>query len=386
MTNIIYLGGPCSKDLFSYLFQLSNKPMEQQVQKFHKLILEGLERNNCKIINIANSPLIISKKKQCYKIEQINFTTYYHLFYSKNRFLRYPINLYRQLRLIKSKGKDYNYILCDCLRLTSSITAILSKKFFKKKVIGILTDLPNDLYGKNVSIKQKIVKDINNYIIKCFDGYVFMTTFMNELINDSNKPYTILEGLVDIQEKNSTFTRKKSQAIEKKCLYTGAIHKKYGIDKLVDAFKLLPDSYQLNIYGNGDYKDELINNKTKNIHYKGVVENDIIVDLQKEADLLINPRPTSETFTKYSFPSKIMEYMVSGTATLTTKLAGIQKDYFPYLYFIDDESAHGISSKITEIFKNDDYIKKGELAREFVLTYKNNVIQTSKILEVFEKI
>ena len=103
---------------------------------------------------------------------------------------------------------------------------------------------------------------------------------------------------------------------------------------------------------------------------------------------MVNPRPTNEEYTKYSFPSKNMEYMVSGTAVLTTDLPGMPEKYKQHVYLIEDESVDGICKVLRRIaeFNEEDVINKGRMAREFVLSEKNNKIQTKKIIElVIEK-
>jgi len=44
-----------------------------------------------------------------------------------------------------------------------------------------------------------------------------------------------------------------------------------------------------------------------------------------------------------------MEYMVSGTPFLTTRLEGIPHEYYKYLYTIDDYSVGSVKQKIEEI-------------------------------------
>ena len=53
--------------------------------------------------------------------------------------------------------------------------------------------------------------------------------------------------------------------------------------------------------------------KDKRIIYWGVVEQKHVFEMQQQATLLVNPRKGHEEYTKYSFPSKTMEYMASGT-------------------------------------------------------------------------
>lgn len=92
--------------------------------------------------------------------------------------------------------------------------------------------------------------------------------------------------------------------------------------------------------GMRDFEDELKNicKRHSNIKYFGVIPNDYVVNKELKATILINPRPTNEEYTKYSFSSKNMEYMVFGTPVLTTKLSGMPEEYYPYVYLFKDES------------------------------------------------
>ena len=64
---------------------------------------------------------------------------------------------------------------------------------------------------------------------------------------------------------------------------------------------------ELHIYGSGPYAGELtgVTQAQPNVVYHGTVMNDVVVQAELDADLLINPRPTPEEFTKCSFPSRI---------------------------------------------------------------------------------
>lgn len=121
--------------------------------------------------------------------------------------------------------------------------------------------------------------------------------------------------------------------------------------------------------------------------YHGNVLNEEVVAAEMEASLLINPRPTTEEFTKYSFPSKNMEYMASGTPVLTTNLPGMPQEYQEYVYLFDDETVEGMARKIREVlsFSPESLRRKGLDAQRFVLENKNNVVQAKKILTMLEQ-
>jgi glycosyltransferase involved in cell wall biosynthesis len=103
--------------------------------------------------------------------------------------------------------------------------------------------------------------------------------------------------------------------------------------------------------------------------------------------LLINPRPTTEEFTKYSFPSKNMEYMASGTPVLTTRLPGMPEDHKPYVYFIDEETPEGVKTALQTVLSQDDQAlhQFGAAAKAFILKEKNNISQAAKVLTFIQE-
>ena len=111
-----------------------------------------------------------------------------------------------------------------------------------------------------------------------------------------------------------------------------------------------------------------------------------VVEREMEATLLVNPRPTDEEYVRYSFPSKTMEYMSTGTPVLTTVLPGMPKEYHPYVYLLEDETAQGIAETLGSVLSQteDALFEKGQAARHFILNEKNNVIQAQKILDMLE--
>ena len=209
---------------------------------------------------------------------------------------------------------------------------------------------------------------------------------MNQVINLKQKPYLVIEGQVDL-----AMEMQKNDLAEKRfpriCMYAGGIQRIYGVPELVEAFiKVdIPDA-ELHIYGDGDYANELTNiclthNKVK---YFGTRLNSEIVKAEIEASLLINPRPTHELYTKYSFPSKNMEYMASGTPVLTTRLPGMPKEYEEFVYLINDETIDGIGEALVSVLSDSREVlhQKGRGAKAFVMRTKNNMIQAKKIIDM----
>ncbi|WFB91438.1 glycosyltransferase [Streptococcus parasuis] len=384
---IIYESCACSEEYFNKLFEISNRKPGQQVQKYHTLLMQGLIKNQVDVKAITSPPITRQATDQLYFPKHIDLSEgilYHHLPvfnvpYLKNIII-FITSFFETLKLIK-KNKS-SIVICDILNISATAGALLASKIFRKrsKSIGIVTDLPIDLNADPMSILVKL----NNFIIDKCDGYIFLTEEMNIKLNNKNKDYLVIEGHVDINMENvdNNIERKMTNKI---CLYAGGVYKKYGIESLVNGFiKANVQQAELHIYGSGDFEDELVEicKRNNQIKYFGVVPNSVVIEAELRADLLINPRPTNEDYTKYSFPSKNMEYMASGTPVLTTRLPGMPKEYFDYIYTIEDESIDGIEKSLRETLNKNrsELHDKGMKAKSFVLKEKNNEIQASKIL------
>ena len=79
--------------------------------------------------------------------------------------------------------------------------------------------------------------------------------------------------------------------------------------------------------------------------------------------------------------------MASGTPLLTTKLPGMPSEYHKYVYLIEDESLDGFVSAIKAALAHSEEELKdfGQLAKQFVLKQKNNVIQAKRIIDLIGK-
>lgn len=222
----------------------------------------------------------------------------------------------------------------------------------------------------------------------CTD-YVLLTEAMNDYIQNKEKPYVILEGHSDISMREKIPSPDKKAPV-RTVFYAGGVSRQYGLADLAEGFLLadIPNT-RLEIYGPGDYVKDLqqLAEKDPRVFYGGMLLNTEIVEKEQEAALLVNPRPTHEEFVKYSFPSKTMEYMASGTPVLTTRLPGMPKEYYPYVDFIEEESPAGIAAALKKVLSHSDeeLFRKGIAARDFVLKGRNNVVQAKKLLTMLEQ-
>ncbi len=377
---LLYGFSNCSDRLYRELFRGKTSSALQPDQKYHGLLIRGLVANGANVRCVSGLPVnrSVTKKLLLHEPDEREDGAEYHYIKTVNLPIFRQAGIYCGSRA--AVKKDCDLILCDCLNLANAFGLFAGAKRKKKPIILIVTDLPEFQRGK-------LLRKLNESMFRKADGFIFLTEQMNEKINPANKPYVVLEGHSDSALEALPPEEKSERKTGKQIvLYSGSLMKLYGIQNLVSGFlKANIPNAELHIYGNGDYREELeaVCQQEPSIHYFGSRPNIEVVEAQQRAALLVNPRPTAPEYTKYSFPSKTMEYLASGTPTLTTRLPGIPRDYDAHLNYIDDETPEGIAAAIRTVLARPqtEREEQGQKARTFVLKEKSNLVQSKKILD-----
>lgn len=393
--NILYLSSCCSDKKFEKLRQEGITQKLPQAQKYHRLLLEGLSQ--CKGVTVtAISAIPVNRqwtKKAFFPHEE---ETRDGVPYIYDAFWNYPIlrQLCRKCGAMKEIKKHYRdgdtVIICDVLNQALAAAARKAGRKLGIPVIGIVTDVPGHTSGARRKslpwykrkIEELAEKRAQSSLPK-YDGYLLLAEAMNSVVNPMGKPYIVLEGHCDgkmAQIPNLPEEKRKPRVI----MYAGGIHKEFGIKRMVEAFcAAAVPGWELRIYGDGNYQNELkaLTAKIESVKYYGVVPNSVVVTEQIKASLLVNPRLTDAEYVKYSFPSKTMECMASGTPLLTTHLPSMPKEYFDHVYFINDETAEGMKKTFLSILtKTDEELHQfGRDAKAFILENKTNTKQAAKL-------
>lgn len=384
--NVIYVSNTCSAEKYAEYVEKHHVQASQQAQKYNLLLAEGMAAAGADVQMISGRPITrrISGRKW-YGAEE---ETKNGVLFSYVPFLNLPLlrNLWVFAGvffriLFSERRRKETIVIGDMLNFSAAAAMMLASFFRGYRTVGIVTDVPCYLAGSG---SPSLFQRINLWMIRCCRAYLLLTAAMNEIVNPGGKPSIVLEGHADIGMKDAVNTLEGKEN-PRVCLYAGLLMKIYGIANLVEGFMQaeLPDT-ELHIYGSGDYVDELkeIARRNEKIRYMGIAPNREVVEAELRATLLINPRPTGEVYVRYSFPSKNMEYMVSGTPVLTTRLPGMPEDHYPYVYFIDDEAAEGMKEALVRVLGRSDreLHEFGMKARSFILETKNNCAQAEKVL------
>ena len=394
-------------NIYNEIIKNSKGVIQYAADALQKSFLEGLGTidSNITLINlpyIGSYPFLYKKIFSPKSV--INYKTQYgSIVYGQNvGFLNFIglKNIFRY-RLVKKKllhwikqSEDPEKVVIVYAMHTPFLQACVDVKLHQApdlKIVLIVPDLP-EFMSDSKSTLYNILKnaDIERLHKLCFnvDGFVLLSKHMSDRLPIEQKPFTIVEGIFNNVHDDVSVLHNSS---EKYILYTGTLAKRYGVMNLVKAFHSIDiKNVYLYICGAGDSQDDIIayTKVDHRIKYKGQLPRKDILLLQKNAFLLVNPRTPEGEFTKYSFPSKTMEYLASGTPTLIYALPGIPKEYFDYCFTVEKTGVENLAFKLKSILEMDEvYLRKlGLSARNFVLREKTPIPQCKKVIQLINSL
>ncbi len=264
--------------------------------------------------------------------------------------------------------------------------AVIHLKKHGYKTAAILADLPIDDNYANGKAIIRCMNQMTERNIRMEDHLIVLNENSVKKYHP-NAEYIVMEGGCEAFE--DTVVPKKTG--EKNIIFAGRLIDYNGIDRLVEAMKHVVDQeICLDIYGSGPMQAYVENAAEidKRIRYRGSVDNATMMQLQSSAWFLINPRPVNDPISQVTFPSKMFEYLTSGTPVLTTKLSGFTPEYDDLMYYCPSDTAEGIAQGINEVAKlsAEETQRRAAFANKYVRTHKNWDVQAKRILRFLEEI
>ena len=300
-----------------------------------------------------------------------------------SRFLRTRKELKRTL----SNAED-NYVLVYETHTPFMLAAATLRKKIKH-INLIVPDLPEFMssnQGKLYLFLKSIDKCIINWCIKRFDSFTLLSASMTERLAIGDKSWTVMEGIYQPPMEVLDFPKDTNKVI----FYGGHLDKRYGILDLLEAFiQIKGEDYRLLICGKGDSIPTIQEyaKKDNRIQFLGLISRSEVIGWQKKATVLVNPRHANEEYTQYSFPSKTIEYLASGTPVVMHRLGCMTKEYDSFVFYAEDDSVEALREKLYEVCEKsrEELAYFGNKAHEFILSNKTSKAQCMKILDLIVK-
>jgi len=214
----------------------------------------------------------------------------------------------------------------------------------------ILTDPPGVVLSGDgrvtAALKRLDVHLVKAALARC-DGVVALAPALAADFAPG-RPVLLLEGIIDLTDPP---VRQPSSSQPPRLIYAGGLTRSNGVDLLVEAIETIGTETRLTTYGAGELSTWIAARAavSDRIDHPRLVTRTEVMHSYGSADLLIQPRPVTHAAAAHSFPSKLLEYLASGTPVLSTGLAGIPDEYRPYVYWIDDDGASGLARAVETV-------------------------------------
>lgn len=282
------------------------------------------------------------------------------------------------------------------LILSSALFKALPKIKDKKITTALIVpDVPECLVEMNgkMTLKNRLVRQLNKrnaQLSQRYDKYVYLTEAMNDFYHADTKDYIVMEGLIDETKIKSAYTVPDYEDGKEIILYTGTLRRIFGVMNLIEAFEKagLPNA-ELWICGSGECASEIEKRANNNpaIKFFGLVSSEKARELQAKATILANPRSADGEYTKYSFPSKTIEYLLAGRTVIMNRLPGVPAEYDKYLFYPDNESEDAWISKFKEISDMPATERQAhdEAGRDYIWDMKAAGVQCSRIIGLIKQ-
>ncbi|MDR2043942.1 MAG: glycosyltransferase [Clostridium sp.] len=259
------------------------------------------------------------------------------------------------------------------------------------KAAALLADLPIDDDYRRRGLARRLRQLYNQVaernIRKC-PNLVVLNEEAVRLYAAPGARYLVMEGGVSPQEYFGDLPSgvRSSPDGRRHICYAGTLNEYGGVWAAVSAMELVTDQdIVLDIYGTGALREKIMRyvEEHSNVFFHGTLAQEEVIALEKRAWLLLNPRPVEDPIARVTFPSKIFEYMASGTPVLTTRLNGFTPEYSDKMFFASGSEPKILAAWINRIARlpERDLRRMGERAREFVLREKSWTVQVRKIHE-----
>jgi len=396
---VLFLGGVFTDADRASIVKYSQGGIQFAADTLQKNYIRGFsESNEVSGITVINLPFIGAYPRRYQQLfytpaedqEQLNGAAVRNL-----RFLNLTVvkNLHKVwvayrgiLANLAHAPKEQTLLVCYSMHLPFLLACRLVR-IVRKDVsfCVIVPDLPEYMAVRTGLSKWlfHLLARLSYRIVNGADSVVAITQAMLGVFSPKLKK-VVVEGIAD----KEYVAQPESSVRRNYFLYSGTLDRRYGIRKLLDAYVAAKiENYDLYICGAGDDQAyvESVSAACPQVKYLGQVDRNAVLQYQREAALLVNPRDNESAFTKYSFPSKIIEYMSSGVPVMMYALDGIPPEYYRFCYLVPP-GANGLREMLVKVaaLQVDELVEMGRSAKQFIANHKMPSTQVDKVLKAIK--
>lgn len=250
----------------------------------------------------------------------------------------------------RARGKS-RLIFCFNLTVPPGMFLWAAARLTRSKIVVSLNDIAVPGQGVPDRFPQRLDFWSQRHVIPRCDGHVAVS---DAIMRDfaPNREWVRLDGGVTDQQCRPYVRSARSQAGQSvfTVLLAGGLEEVNGIRVVLGAAALesvVPVRWL--IAGAGPLENLVVEAAQTNprLTYLGFLSPLELADAYRDADLLLNVRLTQSVNTRYFFPSKLIEYLATGTPVLTTATGHALEEYGAFVLHLLHESPAELLAAVT---------------------------------------
>lgn len=288
----------------------------------------------------------------------------------------------------RTRGIAHRVVYTFNLTVPPGLSTLLGARLIGAKAVVSLNDIHEPGHMVPATLFHRFDFWMQRQLIPLFDGHIAVA---DKIMADfaPGKPYLRLEGGIanDVLEGTGKSLRLiGDQSLPFTIVSAGRLDETNGVRVLLESFSILEgDHYRLRIAGTGPLEAEVRQAAAKDsrIEFCGFISFEKVLALYDSADVLINMRLTKDRNTRYFFPSKLMEYLASGTPVITTCTGHVEEEFGDFVFLLENETSKGLSEAIRQVasIAHESRADMGRRAREYMVKNKSWDSQGRKVLK-----
>ena len=270
--------------------------------------------------------------------------------------------------LLSHLSREDTVIVYHSLFLVPVLTVMKKIKGFR--LIVEVEEIYADVIGKERSINKE------QKLFCQADAFIFSTQLLNERINVSGKPYTVIHGTYQCEpDLRCSFDDGRIHIV-----YAGTLDPRKGGLVAAATAEFLDARYYVHILGFGSAEDkaalqkvvdEVSKKSTCSVRFEGLLQGEDYTRFLQCCQIGLCPQDPGAAFTATSFPSKILSYMANGLRVLSIRIPAIEQSAVgEYLYFFNEQTPQEIAKAIQKIDMSKEYNSRSlinQLADSFMV-------------------
>lgn len=379
---IVFIGGLLSPNDDNLYIKKSNNTTTFASERYFRPLIEQLQINNK--VYVVSSPFMGKYPIDTNETDNSCFTNNLNYYYchNSNKTIKRLITLKHSLYCSAKKVIIENNISEPIVFVTMpnyfylSVSLKIVKKF-GGKVVLFIPDLPQFSNFTNRSKLILLLKKIESRIVtnlyKKVNLFVLFSKNMVEFLPKNSK-YIIQETII----REGMYYKYDKKRDDYFC-YIGTINHSFGLYEFAKRYSLRKDiQTPLILAGGGDAVRDIISLNSPKIKYVGILNEHELEPLIRKSIAVINPRIPKE-YTKYSFPSKTIEYLKFNGNVVMFPLNGISEEYNKFLTYPKTNTFDSMIDKLIEI-------KNSRIDFDFLENSINSFFDSKKPTEFIKKL